>query len=303
MSTALSDKAKGKQRATDPGQPSELETSPSKDLTIRFTEGIPDLTVQVVQKDTVKDVKANIRTARPELKDRRLRLIHQGHLLADGAQLYARIASPMWQQRRRNAGATPSGVGGTDDGDDEAIRAAEENAQGTTWLHCSVGPQLKEGEEEEGRIQTAQLKPLRGFDRLAAAGFSERDIANIRLQFHAHSAGDYLDQEFEDQEDFDEHARVLEEQWIDSLDGPNSDLSNSQTAVSSLHNGILFGFFFPLLPLFFFRGHKPAVFWDDGSEHDVMEEPLFSRKMQMGIVVGFLLNVLFGLWTYLLSSS
>ena len=74
----------------------------------------------------------------------------------------------------------------------------------------------------------------------------------------------------------DEHARVLEEQWIDSLDGPNSDLSNSQTAVSSLHNGIVFGFFFPLLPLFFFRGHKPAVFWDDGNEHDVLEEPVFS---------------------------
>ena len=74
----------------------------------------------------------------------------------------------------------------------------------------------------------------------------------------------------------DEHARVLEEQWIDSLDGPNGDLSNSQTAVSSLHNGIVFGFFFPLLPLFFFRGHKPAVFWDDGSEHDVLEEPVFS---------------------------
>ena len=49
--------------------------------------------------------------------------------------------------------------------------------------------------------QTAQLKPLRGFDRLAAAGFSEQDIANIRLQFHTHSAGDYLDQEFDDQED------------------------------------------------------------------------------------------------------
>ncbi len=27
------------------------------------------------------------------------------------------------------------------------------------------------------------------------------------------------------------------------------------------------------------------------------------RRMQMGIVVGFLLNVLFGVWTYLLSSS
>lgn len=30
---------------------------------------------------------------------------------------------------------------------------------------------------------------------------------------------------------------------------------------------------------------------------------LCRRKMQMGIVVGLLLNVLFGLWTYLLASS
>lgn len=49
--------------------------------------------------------------------------------------------------------------------------------------------------------QTAQLKPLRGFDRLAAAGFTEQDIANIRLQFHAHSSGDYIDQEFTSEEE------------------------------------------------------------------------------------------------------
>ena len=68
--------------------------------------------------------------------------------------------------------------------------------------------------------QTAQLKPLRGFDRLAAAGFSEQDIANIRLQFHAHSAGDYLDQEFDDQEDCTcHHAAFLRSALPDP--GPN----------------------------------------------------------------------------------
>ncbi|KAI0715647.1 DUF2407 ubiquitin-like domain-containing protein [Cerioporus squamosus] len=295
MSTALSEKAKGKQRALEPE--ADAATSPTpKDLTIRFTEGIPDLTLQVAEKDTVKDVKENIRLARPELKDRRLRLIYSGQLLADSTQLYPRIASV--EQRRRKP--TQSAVGG-----EEADGTGDQNSVAApTWLHCSVGPQLKEGEEEEGRMQTAQLKPLRGFDRLAAAGFSEQDIANIRLQFHAHSAGDYLDQEFDDQEDFDEHARVLEEQWIDSLDGGSSaSLANSQPAVSSLHNGILLGFFFPLMPVFFFRGTKPAVFWDDGSEHDALTPSMFSRRMQMGIVVGFLLNVLFGVWTYLLSSS
>ncbi|KAI0754789.1 DUF2407 ubiquitin-like domain-containing protein [Daedaleopsis nitida] len=290
MSTSLSQKAKGKQRAVDPAPP---EAAPSlKELTIRFTEGIPDLTVQVAEKDTVKDVKNSIRLARPELEHRRLRLIHSGQLLSDTTQLYSRIASLEQRRLSRNA-AEDDHVG--DDPDAPAP---------PTWLHCSVGPQLREGEEEEGRLQTAQLKPLRGFDRLAAAGFSEQDIANIRLQFHTHSAGDFLDHEFEDQEEFDEHARVLEEQWIDSLDGGSSaSLANAQPAVSSLHNGIVLGFFFPLMPFFFFRASKPAVFWDDGSSYDSMAPAVFSRRMQMGIVVGFLLNVLFGLWTYLLSSE
>lgn len=59
MPPSLSEKAKGKQRATEPEQ-AEFEAPPSRDLTIRFTEGIPDLTVQVAEKDTVKDVKTNV---------------------------------------------------------------------------------------------------------------------------------------------------------------------------------------------------------------------------------------------------
>ncbi|CDO69880.1 hypothetical protein BN946_scf184884.g39 [Trametes cinnabarina] len=288
MSINLSEKAKGKQKAVE-NDHSPDTPPPSKDLTIRFTEGIPDLTVKVAESDTVRDVKQSIRNALPELKRRRLRLIHAGQLLSDNTPLYLRIAS--LEQQRREAVTF---------GDDEEAPAATSQ---TTWLHCSVGPQLSEGEEDEdNKVQTAQLKPLRGFDRLAAAGFSEEDIANIRLQFHTHSAGDYLDQEFDDQEDYDEHARMLEEQWIDSLDG-GGNAAQSQTAVTSLHNGIVLGFFFPLIPFFFFRSNKPAVFWQDGTEHDMLNPPIFSRKMQMGIVVGFLLNVLFGLWTYLLASS
>ena len=40
--------------------------------------------------------------------------------------------------------------------------------------------------------QEAQIKPLRGFDRLASAGFSDEDILNIRRQFHSRSVADYL---------------------------------------------------------------------------------------------------------------
>ncbi|PSR70853.1 hypothetical protein PHLCEN_2v13294 [Hermanssonia centrifuga] len=153
-------------------------------------------------------------------------------------------------------------------------------------------------------MQKAQLKPLRGFDRLAAAGFTEQDIANIRSQFHAHSSGDYLDQEFTNEEDFDEHARALEEQWIDSMDSAGSAAlsQNSSRSSNTFVMGVLMGFFFPLVPFFFFSESKPAVFWEDGSEHDAAIKSPFSRKVQLGIVVGTSLNLLFGWWTWFLAS-
>ena len=73
----------------------------------------------------------------------------------------------------------------------------------------------------------------------------------------------------------DEHARALEEQWIDSMDNAGSASLSSSNSPSILH-GIILGFFFPLLPLFFFHHTKPAVFWDDGSEHDAMGAMVFS---------------------------
>ena len=42
MQKMLSEKAKGKQRAVDP-----VNDSPSRELMVRFTEGIPDLTISV----------------------------------------------------------------------------------------------------------------------------------------------------------------------------------------------------------------------------------------------------------------
>ncbi|CCL99739.1 uncharacterized protein FIBRA_01761 [Fibroporia radiculosa] len=262
----LSAKALGKQRVVDI-ESSQVQTAEhvDKDLVVRFIEGIPDLTVQVAQTDVVRDIKRKIRDARPQLEDRRLRLILSGQLLAENAQLYSRLASLETRQRRAVSG----------DGEDEGEGTKERHAS-TIWLHCSVGPQMTADEDDEAQVQTAQLKPLRGFDRLAAAGFSEQDIANIRLQFHAHSAGDYIDQDFENDEDFDEHARALEEQWIDSFDNGGASLSQTSHTSSTVLNGVIIGFFFPLFPVFFFHSPKPAAFWDDGTEHEAMGSVIFS---------------------------
>jgi DUF2407 C-terminal domain len=144
----------------------------------------------------------------------------------------------------------------------------------------------------------AQIQPARGFDRLTAAGFSEADIANFRRQFHSQSSANYLDTEFETEEECEffyihpvknccfiyacihldsEHARALEEQWIDSLDNTaTASLSQTSSTNSSVLQGIILGFFFPLLPFFFMRTTKMAVFWDDGSECESPSSVIFS---------------------------
>jgi len=178
---------------------------------------------------------------------------------------------------------------------------------------------------------------LRGFDRLAAAGFSEDDILNFRRQFHSRSAADYLaTAEFPTDEECaslssptphsltfvlipgadEEHARALEEQWIDALGsggGSGSASAESDSRARAVLNGIIVGFFFPLVPFFFLRAPKPAAFWESGHALETPESTVFSyvvnhilfpcsyadvlrRRMQMGLVVGFIMNVMFGMW-------
>jgi hypothetical protein len=123
----------------------------------------------------------------------------------------------------------------------------------------------------------------------------------------------------------EEHARSLEEQWIDALGSGGSAGSGVASAESdsrarAVLNGIIIGFFFPLLPFFFLRALKPAAFWDSGHTIEAPESTVFSyvftpsllrfrievgagdtlrRRMQMGLVVGFIMNVMFGTWRYL----
>ena len=59
-SSSLSDKAKGKQRATEPLRIQDQEVPLPKTLIIRFSEGIPDLTLQVEERDAVRDIKHQV---------------------------------------------------------------------------------------------------------------------------------------------------------------------------------------------------------------------------------------------------
>jgi DUF2407 C-terminal domain len=80
----------------------------------------------------------------------------------------------------------------------------------------SVGP-------KSDIAKTAQLQPLRGFDRLSAAGFSESDIANFRRQFHSQSASNYLDTDFDTEE---ECVFILPASTVCSIDAAGLQTTN-----------------------------------------------------------------------------
>ncbi|KAG9048953.1 hypothetical protein FS837_011596 [Tulasnella sp. UAMH 9824] len=221
----LSEKAKGKQRAIEvddedtpgPSSSSHRPHSPAtRVVTIRFTEGVKDLNLDISERESVRDIKSKIRLMRPSLEKRRLRLIHSGRLLTDGTFLYGWIASLEEHQRRANVD-TGTSRQSTDSSPSADTSGGHQRAE-PIWLHCSIGPEIQEEQEEDAAQPDPQIAPLRGFDRLISAGFTEEDIATIRSQFRS-SRG--LDQDTGplEEEDQDEHARALEEQWIDSLDG------------------------------------------------------------------------------------
>lgn len=152
----LSEKAKGKQRAIDPERDGEPSQADSRNLTIRFTEGIPDLFLYISSTDAVRDVKAKVRVlldsapglipsqivaARAQLKERRLRLIHAGRLLTDGTLLHPWLSTLEERQLRAKTSLS----------NDSSSPSQQPHL--ITWLHCSVGPKIDPEVEVEDKPQ------------------------------------------------------------------------------------------------------------------------------------------------------
>ncbi|TNY23689.1 DUF2407 C-terminal domain-containing protein [Rhodotorula diobovata] len=301
---------------------------------VRFTDGQTDDLVDlwVGERESVREVKRRLRLLRPKTlleddKPRRLRLIQLGRLLPDGVllvpyttQLLSKRAQLDQAQGHAGAEALREGIqavgrglgkvvrgtasavargGGVErdeldklergDGDEEEREHAplleeeeeeeeeEPQAEQQIWLHCSVGD--VEEDDQERAEDTTQITPLQGFDRLRDAGFSDEEIENLRAEFReTHGAGRG---EAEAQAgDEDEHQRALEEQWMSGMTGMQEAAGGGEASATgnyySLLKGISIGFFVPFLPLFFFRTQ------------------LFTKRTQMAIVLGIIINLGFG---------
>ncbi|KAK9240782.1 DUF2407 C-terminal domain-containing protein [Lipomyces kononenkoae] len=236
-------------------------------LAIRFSRtSIPDLRIPLPAPGTpcpVTSLKRQIRKARPEdTARRRLRLIHAGRVLPDTADL-STVVRPIVEQHAAATADSPIG----DDGNEPL----------TIWLHCSVGDQLTD--EELSRETDAGSPPIpstlpqpMGFDRLRSAGFSEQDIEQLRAQFsRLHGVTGDTDSDA---------ARRLEERWIDEgATAPDTLPDGSPVGVyEDLLLGTVVGFFLGLLALFFLR-----------------EGSIFSKRQQMAIIAGIIINVSFAI--------
>ncbi|QRV76018.1 hypothetical protein RhiJN_18852 [Ceratobasidium sp. AG-Ba] len=268
----LSDKARGKQKATDDDEAPES----TRTITIRFTEREPDLLLGLSSKETVRDLRALARV-RKEKTTAPLEA-HARNAPTANRSSTSSPTSPTFPTPARNSISSN--------------HAEPPPPPVDTWIHCSIGPE-GEGVEDEEKQQHQQIKPLTGFDRLAAAGLSQEDIESMRRQFHA--------QRPEVDDGDDEHARALEEQWVDNMDAglPGTDPADADPMYPPYLHGILMGFFFPLMPLFFLRELPPPAFFSDNvAPVEAPRSVVFSRRMQMALVAGFLANIIYGTLNY-----
>ena len=86
-----------------------------------------------------------IRELRPDLEQRKLRIIHSGRILADSVNLHEYIQSHAERVAQKEGDTKGKG---------------KEKSTSFIWLHCSVGAELKPGEEDDDG--STQVRTIHG---------------------------------------------------------------------------------------------------------------------------------------------
>lgn len=177
------------------------------------------------------------------------RVLTDGTLLVPWTQLLLRRQQsqlPATESVKRALGDAVSGALGAVKGGYDAAIGVKSKGKGkdlnplgrrssesetTVWLQCAVGDLLSPttASEEATLPLGPTARPLSGFDRLAEAGFSDEDIQQVRQQFYAeHDLRPPVGQNDQHQadEDDNEHARAMEEQWLEGLNPSQDGVDN-----------------------------------------------------------------------------
>ncbi|OCF57069.1 hypothetical protein L486_05928 [Kwoniella mangroviensis CBS 10435] len=278
-------KRKGKAKAK--------EDKRGRNVTIIFSNeseitGHGNLECWVEDGENVGSLKEQIKTLRPSLQSHNLRLIHSGRLLTDGILLLPWLRSLEERVKRQAAGVggdvenvlkevgltedrseSSSSDGEDDENDDDGgkrrKKADEKIVNEKVWLHCIVGGKEEKTSTDEEEEVSPSAPRRRGFDVLLDAGLSADDVAAMRRQFYE-SRGEEVPEGMEDGDINDEHARALEEQWIEGDMTAETATTTTEGLYSSILHGLLTGFLFPITPWFFFREPPLPNFFDADAE-------------------------------------
>ncbi|KAI8381012.1 uncharacterized protein BYT42DRAFT_593059 [Radiomyces spectabilis] len=164
------------------------------DLHVRWSD-TQDLVLRISPHETIADIKQKIQQSSAVIRNKYIRLIHNGRILHDNTTL-----------SDHNIGK---------------FRLKDAKVQQTSplpvYIHCSVSEYVPE-KRIPVKAKTSALTSSRGFDRLRDSGFSDQDIQLIRTQFHR-LQGTLRTQNTRDQ------AQYLEEQWMEHSETALSDES------------------------------------------------------------------------------
>ncbi|KAI7343353.1 hypothetical protein KC354_g15706 [Hortaea werneckii] len=275
------------------------------DLVIRFSSSTPDiiLTISAPSKTSTLSLKRQIRAQLDApASQSRLRLIHSGKVLQDAAAL------------SKNISVTLPPPQDTEQKSDKAkgkLPLRETKPAGArVYIHCSIGDKLsdselaqetKQAQDADDALSTKTALPNlqnttsngveqstttpapRGFDRLVNAGFTQAEVAQLRTQFLAIQAHTHTPDTMPSGPDL----LALEERWLDS--GSNAAAGGGEEGAGGFNSedaggledmlyGNLIGFFWPM----------GAMFWL------MREEGVWSRRKQIAVLSGFLVNITFG---------
>ncbi|KAI8340368.1 DUF2407 C-terminal domain-containing protein [Choanephora cucurbitarum] len=142
------------------------------------------------------------------------------------------------------------------------------------FFHCALSnntlSRSQQQQHQQGQQQSRErhhTKRLTGFDQLVESGYNEEEIRSIRFRFHQ-SHPDYVDGEPVSQE-----LLELEQAWIEQ-NGPFIPPEGSvQGSFKEMVCGLMLGCLLGIL----------CLFW--------LKESVFTRRHQMGILAGMLINV------------
>ncbi|KAF1917066.1 DUF2407 C-terminal domain-containing protein [Ampelomyces quisqualis] len=171
---------------------------------------------------------------------------------------------------------------------EESLKAQYETSSTSPSLRRESTSTASRSNDAQRRSSTAPQPQAQGFDRLLSSGFTAQEVASLRSHFQTNLSFTHTP----DTMPSPAEMRVLEDRWLDStatdpspaLTGEGGDagwgagFAVEEGGLDDMLWGYMTGFFWPL----------GALVWG------FREEGVWSRRRQLAVVMGVLINTIFG---------